>query len=442
MTTPLLLVFVAVCCFLLCAGMRRRGAIYEFPFLAGAVFAGFALPQFIGLTADPFLPSGALEKTLVMSILCASMCWIGYVANRGPLRIFNWDYDDGKLLKVSIALSLAGCYFYYKFSQLPEEVLKSSQMSGLPVAYLFFARLLSYGFAIAVLLYAKNRSRIALAVALFGSTFYLERIVIAGRRAELIEFCAIIALAVWFQRGRCIPRGLMLGGLIFGTLLVNSIGEYRSATMSDEGPRWDAVLQIDFFGNLERLTKQGGAELTNAVYYIEATDRTMRLDFGLSHWNELVFRYVPAQLVGADLKEALTLTVDTPAQGEFRYTPVTGSTLTGMTDTFQSFWYFGSLEFGIIAFVLSRLWKSACLGSFTAQLVYVLMLAQALESITHSTDNFIAPWVHMGLFLIPALMLARRHLSAKGTAALPIGPSIPDHDSRARIGSIIVDPRT
>jgi hypothetical protein len=337
------------------------------------------------------------------------MCWIGYAANTHPMRILDWDYDDSKLLKVSIALSLAGCYFYYAYSNLPTEMLNNSQMTGLPVAYLFFARLLSYGFAIAVLLYAKNRSKGALAVALFGSLFYLERIVVAGRRSELIDFCAILVFAVWFQQGRIIPRWLMFAGLILGTLLVNSTGEYRHATMDDEGPQWNDLLQIDFLGNLDQLTKQGGAELTNAVYYIEAVDRTMKFDFGISHWNQLVFRYVPAQLVGADLKDALTISVDTPAQEEFLYTPATGSTLTGMNNTFQSFWYFGSLEFGVIGFVMSRLWRAASLGSMNAQLIYSLMLSQALEAITHSTDNFIAPWVHMGFFLLPALAFARRH---------------------------------
>jgi glycerol uptake facilitator-like aquaporin len=412
-TIPLLLIFALICCLLLLAGMLRRGAIYEFPFLAGAVFAGFALPQFIGLSADPFLPPGALEKTLIMASLCAAMCWTGYAANGRPWRMLNWEYDEDRLLKISVGLSIAGCYFYYAFSQLPDEVLKSSQMTGLPVAYLFFARLLSYGFAIAVLLYARSGSKMALMVALFGSVFYLERIVIAGRRADLIEFCTIIALAAWFQRGRSIPRLVMLIGLVLGTLLINSTGDYRGATMSDDGPQWNSVLQIDFVGNLERLTKNGGPELTNAVYYIEAVDRTMKFDLGLSHWNELIFRYVPAQLLGADFKSSLVFTLYTPVQDEFHYTPATGSTLTGLTDAFQSFWYFGCLEFFLIGLIMNRLWRAASLGDMSAQLAYVLILAQALHSITHSTDNFVAPWAHMAMFLVPALMLARRASSAR-----------------------------
>ena len=408
MSVPLLLLFSAVCCLLLLAGMARRGAIYEFPFLAGAVFTGFALPQLVGLASDSFLPPGAFEKTLVMATLCAAMCWVGHAANSKPWGLFRWEYDETRLLWVSLVLSLAGCYFYYAFGALPEEVLHSSQMSGLPVVYLFFARLLAYGFAIAVLLYARTGSKSALAVALFGSMFYLERIVIAGRRADLIEFCAIIALAAYFQRGRAIPRPVMLFGLILGTLGVYSTGDYRGATMSDDGPQWSSVLQIDFIGNFERMTQQGGPELTNAAYYIEATDRQMTFDFGLFQWNELVARYVPAQLLGDEFKGSLTVDLDTPAQTEFLYTPDTGSTLTGLTDSFRSFWYFGCLEFAVIAFVMRGLWRAAVAGDMSSQLAYMLILAQALHAITHSTSNFTAPWVQMAIFLVPALLLARR----------------------------------
>ena len=408
MNVSLLLIFAAVCCVLLFVGMLNRGAIYQFPFLAGAVWAGFALPQFVGLTSDSFLPPGALEKALVMATLCAAMCWLGHAANTKPWGLFRWEYDDQRLLNVSVILSLAGCYFYYAFGQLPEEVLQSSQMSGLPVVYLFFARLLSYGFAIAVLLYARTGSKSALLVALFDLAFYLERIVIAGRRADLIEFCAIIALAAFFQRGRAIPRPVMLVGLILGTLLVYSTGDYRGATMNENGPQWSSVLQIDFVGNFEHLAEQGGPELTNAVYYIEATDRQMKFDFGLFQWNELVYRYVPAQLLGQDFKDSLLFDLDTPAQSEFLYMPDTGSTLTGLTDSFRSFWYFGCLEFFVIAYVMSGLWRAAVVGDFSSQLAYVLILAQALHAVTHSTSNFTSPWVQMALFLVPALMLARR----------------------------------
>ena len=407
MIAPLLVTFIAVCVVLLAQGMLARGAIYGYPFLAGAVFAGYVLPQLLGLANERFLPSGALESTLVMIILCATMCWLGAAMAHPTNRKPDWIYDDRRLLVAAAVLSLLGGYFYYAISRLPAEMTENTQWTGLPVAYLFFARMLTYGFAIAVLMFARNGSRVALLLAIFGASFYFDRIVIGGRRADTGEFVMIILLAWWFQRNRCVPRPLMLAGLVIGTLLINSTGEYRSASGKEEGPKWDEIASIDFVGNLQKLTEQGGPELTNAVYIIAAVGRTMEFDLGASHWNLLVFAYVPAQLVGTEFKEALYLPISSPAYEQFFYTPVLGSTLTGFSDAFASFWYFGCLKFFLIAYCMQKLWWAARGGSLSAQLLYMLIPMQALEAITHSTQNFLSPWVHMAVFLLPAIYFAR-----------------------------------
>src|SRR5262249_17269603 len=59
-------------------------------------------------------------------------------------------------------------------------------------------------------------------------------------------------------------------------------------------------------------------------------------------------------------------------------------------------------------FVLQKLWLAAQDGNLTAQLLYMLMPVWALEAITHTTQYFLNPWVHMAAFLLPALLLARR----------------------------------
>lgn len=408
MIMPLLLTLVVLCALLLLQGMLRRAAIYQYPFLAGAVFAGFILPQFVGLAHDPFFPDGALESTLIVANLSAVMCWLGAAAARRPMRSFNWDYDEKRLLIVAAGMSLLGGYFYYALSRLPPEMLSVSQWTGLPVAYLFFARILTYGFALSVLLYARNGSRVALCIAIYGGLFALDRIIHGGRRQDLVEFLTIIMLAFWFQRNRCVPRPVMLAGLILGTLYINSVGDYRAVASKDEGPTWDTVSNIDFVGNFSRLSEEGGAEVRNAVIQIAAVKRSMKFDLGFMHWNSLVFAYVPAQLVGRELKQSLYLPVPDPAFEEYFYTPPLGTTWTGLSDAFQSFWYFGVLKFFLIAFVMQKLWLAGQEGNLTAQLLYMLVPVYALEAITHITQAFVAPWVHIAIFLLPALMVARR----------------------------------
>jgi hypothetical protein len=302
-------------------------------------------------------------------------------------------------------------------------MVSQTQWTGLPVAYFFFARVLTYGLALAVLLYARNGSKLALLIVIYGTVFYLDRILIGGRRQELVEFAVIFLMAFCFQRGWCVPRSLMLVGMVAVALFINSVGEYRSLTMHASGPQWQAIADIDFVGNLSNISEHGGEEVKNAVYTIAAVSRTMQLDLGLYHWNSLIFAYVPAQLVGAEIKQAYYISLSQPVWEEFLYTPQTGTTLTGLSDAFQSFWYFGCLKFFLIAYVMQKLWLAARRGNMTAQLLYSLLPVHAMQAITHSTQNFVNPWVHLAIFLLPALLLARGgSKSRSATESAPLTP--------------------
>ncbi len=73
--------------------------------------------------------------------------------------------------------------------------------------YIFFSRLLSFGLAIAVLCLARRFSWLALAVLAFDLVFYLDRIVITGKRARSRGTHHDVR-AGWcgFYKGWAIPR--------------------------------------------------------------------------------------------------------------------------------------------------------------------------------------------------------------------------------------------
>jgi hypothetical protein len=86
-----------------------------------------------------------------------------------------------------------------------------------------------------------------------------------------------------------------------------------------------------------------------------------------------------------------------------------------MSDAFESFWYLGVFIFLLIAYLLGRIYRAAMAGSTTGQLLYILSAADSMEVITHHTQWIFSEWVQMGLFLLPALALAR----ARGTRNSP-----------------------
>jgi len=98
MVTFLLGVLALECLVTLGWGMLRRARMIEFPFLASAVFSAWVLPQLIGLTNHRFLPTGGLEKTILMAILCLAAAWWGYRRNRRPARLFRWHLSPSRLL--------------------------------------------------------------------------------------------------------------------------------------------------------------------------------------------------------------------------------------------------------------------------------------------------------------------------------------------------------
>ncbi|MHA6641615.1 hypothetical protein [Mesorhizobium sp. A623] len=397
---------------------------YEFPFLAGVMTFSFIIPQLPGILMSPLIPEGDYIRTIAVAISCLVMLRLGWAGPAEPLHIFRQKFDERRLLVVAMVFSLVGAAFYYKLSHLPGEISIGVQMTGMPVVYLFFARLLTYGLAIALLCFARRPSKFAALLILIDLVFYLERIVITGKRAEAVELVMMIVLAFWFQRRWVVPRWAIVAGLAAGLVTTTSMADYRQITRANDGPVLDQISEIDITKNLETLIEQGGDEMSNAIERIGTVSHHMQLDYGKIHWNRLVFNFVPAQLVGSSIKNSLMFALPPPARD---YTPLTGTTETGMADAFQSFWYFGALKFFLLAYVVFRIWTSAMAGWTSAQLAYMLSIVPAMHSISHLTDWVIQVWVHMGLFLVPALLFALVIDHPSGPRPLPSGSKLPAH---------------
>lgn len=412
MTWPLAWMLFALVLWLLSTGLVRTERAYEFPFLAGLMAFSFLLPQIPSVAGDPAVTEAAFTKTLAMTLLCLVMLWLGWGSRRAPISFFEDTFSEKRLLNAALAMSLIGAFFFFQLSRMSNELTVGVQMSGTGVAYLFFARLMIYGLAIATLCYARRPSRFAGFIILFDLFFCIDRILVTGKRGEALEIVIIFALSFWFHRGWKPPRSALVGMILATTLVMSSLSDYRQITREDEGFDITRIAQIDLVENFQEMLASGGLELRNAVQRIEQIDRSGEFDYGAVHWNRLVFAFVPAQIVGNPTKAALYLPVPLPPRD---YLPPTGTTETGMVDAFLSFWYFGALKFFLLAYVLSRIWASANAGSTTAQIVYMLSVVPAMHAISHITDWVLQVWVHMLVFLIPALLLAtvRRRTPAR-----------------------------
>jgi hypothetical protein len=396
--------------------MRERSRMIQYPFLVAAVYLGWMLPQLLGLLHDPYLPEGALAKTIFMAILCLGALYWGYTTHPRPARLFWWRFDEQRLLIGSLVLSLLGAFFFFQVSRLAAEVTAahSGQWTGPITIYVFFSRLLTIGMVIAIILHMIRPRWQTLLIIGFDLLFYLDRIIIKGRRAAMVELALIALMALWFHRRWLPPRWAVIAGLVGGALLINSIGDYRATMLGEDRTTWSGagledIMEIDYVGNLESLVRGEALinDLKNAAMNIEAVDQLLVFDYWLTLWNELVNSFVPGQWVGHDLKRSLMLDFNNTARDHFGYLPHTGSTATGLSDSFQSFWYFGAIKFFLAGLIMSRWYRAGVGGNIVAQMILMLIISDSLHLVTHSSQRFYMGFIEIAVFFLPVLLFAR-----------------------------------
>lgn len=414
----LLSALIGSCLLIVGWGLAKRQRLIQYPFLIAVVYLGWVVPQLIGLSmAPPYdLPTGALAKTILMALLCLIALFYGYTLNKAPTRLFWWKFSETRLIWCAAGLSLFGTYFFFKVMALAEAASAQygGAWSGTITIYYFLSRTLTIGMVIALVLHFIRPRRITFAIVAFDLLFYLNRIIVQGRRAAMVELTLMLLMALWFQRRWLPPRWTIVTVMIAGTLMINSIGDYRRTMTSADRVSWTGsdlseIANIDFIGNLKGIAtgERKSEELRNAIMNIEAADQIGAFDFGLSLWNSFVTAYVPGQWVGPSLKRSMTLDFENDSTAYFHYVPYPGSTLTGFSDAFLSFWYFGAIKFLLAGLIMSRWYQAAVRGNIVAQMVLMLVITDSLQLITHSTSGFFLGFVDLAAFLLPALVFSR-----------------------------------
>jgi hypothetical protein len=443
MIVSLIILLVLACLGGIFWGLKEKGRLYSFPFLATLVCCGWVFPQVIALSQKENIPENGFFSILIMAILSLVMIFTAYyslpfferIYVKSPLlkKFLDNHYSEKRLKVLCFVLAILGLLFYVKIAMLPKSA-KAMQWTGIVIAYWFFAILFRYGVAISLLKFIDKRMKGFGLLLMLSLTPMLWHIIGNGRRGMLIELCLMVTLGVFFIKDYECPRWLFMSAFFLAMLLLPSAGNYRQVM---KGSR--KITEVNVFENFAYIHMKNAGELKNASYEVAAIKDLKAYDYGLFHWNEFIHNYVPAQIVGRDFKESLTVsTVDfkdfmlenynfyyhhtggdslNDVRQEARRRDVAlpdyshnGTTSTGFKDAFQSFWYFGCLKFFFISLCMCFFFKRAKEGQFLFQLLYMLLVVASLHSITHHTHFFVGQWPHMLVFLLPGLLWAKNTL--------------------------------
>ena len=397
----------------------RKGDIYKAPFWFGAISLGWFAPQAIGGYQNyNIFPPSSFTSGMLFAFLCNLAFWLGwFVSVRRPLRessILTIDFNENKLFAASTFLAIFGFYFQWKLWSLPEDMLIGVAWSGTVVKYWFLSGVFKFALIILWLMFLNKYSKIKkkYILILLIPCFYLmfEAAVFRGRRAEIMNIVAYVLIGLWFIRAFVPPRISILTGLVLGLVFINAIGIYRSLMYKSDLPfqqRVDAVLSADYVSYSQKVLDDSGEEFKNFIYQREAIENIGEYDLGLYHWNEFVFNYVPAQVIGSEFKESLRFPLNDSrdlAQNQFSHYWKNGTTSTGYSDAFASFGWLGFIKFILCGYIMGCLYKYCSKGYILPMILYIYLLNYAMHAVTHGTNEIlIRQWVYFIFLVFPFL---------------------------------------
>jgi hypothetical protein len=415
--------FALTCGVLLTAAIVRPRLFYEYPYFMAATFTAFILPQAYALYRNEW--GGIyLRMTLLMCFLCLACCWLGY--QRRPhaalLSKLNIPIDLARFLQGGIALVLIGFYFTYKFGTVPEEESSGGLMTGIGTVYLFFGGLVYPGFAICFYCALKRGWIVAWLATIGAAVIPMQAALFHGRREPTVLFLMSVGLGMFFVKGKAAPRWAIIAAVVGAMLFIPSTTEYRQLASQDP---FEAFKEINFTEQFrEALDPDAISELKNATALIAATEETGDYEFGAGYWNQIVFRFVPAQFLGRDFKNSLMIGGEQRDMSDFVYNvlgfrlPV-GLTVTGMGDSFNEFGYLGCLFFAALGFLFKTLWVAANRANGTvAQILYIQITTSAMRAATHQTIDFLPSFLYSLVFIGAIAFYARE----RGAIATPLSP--------------------
>lgn len=400
------------CIGLLGWGLIRPERTYQFPFFMGAIFVSFILPQAIALRNNPTVVTPeALARVLLMTILCAAMCWIGYQFKPNPrlLMTLNVNLDEQKLFRASIVLLAIAYAANFLLTQITIQTGDYGNWQGPATILSFFRNVIYIAFGIFLIQTLKRPKLKNIIFTVLASLPILQAVILSGRRQPTIAFLVVIGFSFWFVLRLIPPRWCFVFATIGGLYLIPLVGQLREDF-------WGLVFSGDWetiFSSAQQsfgtLLEGDILELRNAALMMDAAVKNSQFGYGTGYWDSIIFQYVPGQIVGYDFKASLQFKLTNyDLSSLYGYEIPFGATVTAIGDTFVEFYYFGCLVLALIAYLFKNLWISAIYHQSTiSALLYMGLISSAMIGITHGIGRFCQELIFQFLFVGVAAYFSR-----------------------------------
>ena len=424
-----MLLFFIIACLVIGLCLWWRAWIMSAPLMAALLYLLWLGPQLTAIRSMSLELERKSDAFIDMAVLCLLSLLLGWaLARPGRKRDPIQEHDRHPWHSMTIALilfTMVSAVFAVALESVRVEVEGVPQWSGRATIVNFFAQVRILPLALSAILFFRQRTKMVTLLFVANLIIVLPIALIHMRRAELIDIIVILSGSYWFARNRLPSMLLVVPVGIFAFIMIFIVADLRQnaeqiKSANGQAPSifsstvWD---KIDVQETLRGRVAEA-PDVNNGIQIIDHISRRQSYTLGSMLWDRFIHQWVPAQIVGADLKASLMVSTLTSIYDEIAATSSfrfhIGTTATGIGATFQELGYLGALFFLVLGFMTGQLFRRARRGDVWDQSLYLVLLPLVMISITHTHSTlFVSAPIYL-LFWAAFRFLARHHISIGG----------------------------
>lgn len=372
--------------FLIIIGKRN---VFTFASLLSFSFLAFLGPQYLFLFQNinvNYTPSYIYILICIISVFIGERINIKFI----PLNTLLKSYKINQRLIFSFTLSLISLIGYFNLNS-DIGAFESSQWTGITTAFNFLFISYRFGFIMSIIAFIKTKKKIFLIPLVITGIIFLDKILIGGKRTDLVYFAIIISGSLYFIRGwlpkfkHYIIAFIILPQMLFFLVALRTVSlegkGYGSFYNGNKIPSLSEIL--DKKNEIDNNEDYKSIEMSACVYGINYFLNYSSYNFGAYYYNSIVQDFIPGSIIGINNKKALMIDVPEIDVSKMGYTVKFGSTTTGFYDTFAAFSYLGFIMWFLLAVFMKRIFVLASKNIEIYQILYFAIVVEALHAMTH-----------------------------------------------------------
>ncbi len=391
-----LLLMIAVSLFFALRGILGTNKFFEFTTLVAILFLAFFVPQALAIENGSWESFEPWKLWLYMT-LCLVMVAAGFASGKrlatNVARGRPAPRPNLHMVVVGcMTLALLGLFAANEIRAISASTDLGTEWTGIVTLWYLLMQTIFYAFTLSWVGYLwGERSQIMVIVLVVSFLTILALVTGAIKRNHIAELAIVLAGGWFFLKHKQPPRALLLAACFLGTVLLHQVGAIRDYVNDGRGNAIEAILAGEPFREFRYFSADDAPELGQALIDLYGINQTGDFEGPASLWNKMVHQYVPGFIVGPQFKESLKVESNISVEDDYRLVSFdrSGATHTGFSDTYRSYWIFGSGMFFLIALFMGWLYGMAMQQRLWAQFYYLILLNDGIMAFTEATDRFI-----------------------------------------------------